>query len=103
MEKDNLLKKAAEDMKFYKLELLNREKNYNKVFGANPNIGVMDPRDFKVGCFAYAGRAQQPARERDNFQAKLMSNAQQGNTAIIPKENYQLIKGILILTWYQVK
>ena len=48
VEKDNLLKKAADDMKFYKLELLNREKNYNKVFGANPNIGVMDPRDAKV-------------------------------------------------------
>jgi hypothetical protein len=27
--KDNALKKAAEDMKFYKLELINREQSYN--------------------------------------------------------------------------
>jgi hypothetical protein len=30
-------------MKFYKLELINREDNYNKVFGNNPNIGVLNP------------------------------------------------------------
>jgi len=43
-QKDNLLKKAAEDMKFYKLELVNRENSYNKMFGTNPNVGVMNPR-----------------------------------------------------------
>jgi hypothetical protein len=37
------LKKAAEDMKFYKLELINREESYNKMFGATPNIGVLNP------------------------------------------------------------
>lgn len=42
--KDNALKKAAEDMKFYKLELINREQSYNQMFGTNPNVGVMDPR-----------------------------------------------------------
>lgn len=41
--KDNLLKKAADDMKFYKLELINREESYNKMFGATPNIGVLNP------------------------------------------------------------
>ena len=41
--KDNLLKKAAEDMKFYKLELINREDSYNKMFGSNPNVGVLNP------------------------------------------------------------
>lgn len=41
--KDNLLKKAAEDMKFYKLELINREESYNKMFGKSPNVGFMDP------------------------------------------------------------
>ena len=30
-------------MKFYKLELINREENYNKVFGAHPTIGVLNP------------------------------------------------------------
>mmetsp|Transcript_17144 Transcript_17144/g.28329 ORF Transcript_17144/g.28329 Transcript_17144/m.28329 type:complete len:109 (+) Transcript_17144:452-778(+) len=31
-----------EDMKYFKLELLNREQNYNKVFGRQPTVGVMD-------------------------------------------------------------
>ena len=42
-QKDNLIKKAAEDMKFYKLELINREESYNKMFGANPNVGLLNP------------------------------------------------------------
>ena len=29
VQKENLLKKAAEDMKFYKLELINREQSFN--------------------------------------------------------------------------
>lgn len=32
-------------MKFFKLELINRETNFNKVFNANPNIGVLNPFD----------------------------------------------------------
>jgi hypothetical protein len=43
VQKDNALKKAAEDMKFYKLELINREDNFNKMFGTNPNVGVINP------------------------------------------------------------
>ena len=30
-------------MKFYKLELINREDSYNKMFGTNPNVGVLNP------------------------------------------------------------
>jgi hypothetical protein len=41
--KEKLLQKAAEDMKFYKLELINREENYNKVFGSNPTVGLINP------------------------------------------------------------
>jgi hypothetical protein len=33
--------KAVEDMQFYKLELVNRETSYNKVFSSNFNVGVM--------------------------------------------------------------
>ena len=33
--------KLVKDMKYYKLELLNREKNFNKLFNASPNVGVM--------------------------------------------------------------
>eukprot|EP00434_Breviolum_minutum_P007806 symbB.v1.2.006891.t1/scaffold413.1/size265838/15 len=35
--------KLLDDMQFYKLELVNREQNYNKVFGAEPTIGIMNP------------------------------------------------------------
>jgi len=30
-------------MKFYKLELINREQSYNQMFGTNPNVGVINP------------------------------------------------------------
>ena len=33
--------KLVKDMKYYKLELVNREKNFNKMFNASPNVGVM--------------------------------------------------------------
>lgn len=34
--KEAAIKKAAEDMRFYKLELINREQSYNAMFGAQP-------------------------------------------------------------------
>lgn len=34
-------------MKFFKLELINRENNFNKVFNANPNVGTLDPNEYK--------------------------------------------------------
>ena len=43
MTQENAIKKAAEDMKFYKLELINREHSYNNMFGNNPNVGLMNP------------------------------------------------------------
>merc|ERR1719482_2167335 len=42
-EKTAQLTQLAAQLQTYKLELVNREQNYNKVFGANPNVGVMDP------------------------------------------------------------
>ena len=35
--------KYVDEMNFYKLELHNREMNYNKMFGANPTVGTVDP------------------------------------------------------------
>jgi len=32
----------------YQLELMNREKNYNKLFSVNPQIGVLNPLQTKV-------------------------------------------------------
>jgi len=40
-------------MKFYKLELQNRESNFNKMFNANPNVGVLNPFDQKVVLFLF--------------------------------------------------
>ena len=37
------------EKRIYQLELMNRETNYNKIFSANPHVGVLDPLQFKVG------------------------------------------------------
>ncbi|NXW09823.1 F184A protein, partial [Fregetta grallaria] len=42
-ERDQLIKKLIEDKKFYQLELVNRETNYNKMFNASPNVGAINP------------------------------------------------------------
>lgn len=42
-QREDQLKKAWHELKFFKLELVNRQNNYNKMFNANPNIGVLDP------------------------------------------------------------
>lgn len=42
-QKEATIKRMVEDMQFYKLELHNREQNYNKVFGAQPTVGIMNP------------------------------------------------------------
>ncbi|XP_062344744.1 protein FAM184A isoform X1 [Cinclus cinclus] len=42
-ERDQLIKKLIEDKKFYQLELVNRETNYNKMLNASPNVGVINP------------------------------------------------------------
>lgn len=38
-QKDAFIKKQEDDMKFYKLELINREQSYNQMFGNNPTVG----------------------------------------------------------------
>jgi len=43
MNKDDIMKKLEGDAKFYKLELINREENYNKVFGVSPLVGIFNP------------------------------------------------------------
>jgi len=37
--KDEFIKKQEDDMKFYKLELINREQSYNQMFGTTPMLG----------------------------------------------------------------
>ncbi|XP_033992157.1 LOW QUALITY PROTEIN: protein FAM184A-like [Trematomus bernacchii] len=42
-ERESLVKKLVDDKKYYQLELVNRETNFNKVFNASPNVGVINP------------------------------------------------------------
>ncbi|XP_073931669.1 protein FAM184A isoform X3 [Castor canadensis] len=42
-ERDQVIKKLIEDNKFYQLELVNRETNFNKVFNTSPAVGVINP------------------------------------------------------------
>uniref|UniRef100_H3DP92 Family with sequence similarity 184 member A n=1 Tax=Tetraodon nigroviridis TaxID=99883 RepID=H3DP92_TETNG len=42
-EREALVKKLVDDKKFYQLELVNRETNFNKVFNASPHVGVINP------------------------------------------------------------
>jgi len=59
--KEGELKKAAEDMKFYKLELINREHTFNNMFGNNPNVGLINPMQAatKVGKMPSSGLMSQ--------------------------------------------
>ncbi|XP_032808230.2 protein FAM184A isoform X2 [Petromyzon marinus] len=42
-DRELLIKKLVEEKKFYQLELVNRETNFNKMFNANPTVGVINP------------------------------------------------------------
>jgi hypothetical protein len=44
VQKDAFIKKQEDDMKFYKLELINREQSYNQMFGSAPNMGGAMPQ-----------------------------------------------------------
>merc|ERR1719427_2280875 len=43
-QKEEQIQQIMVDTKYYKMELVNRETNYNKVFNSNPNVGVLNPR-----------------------------------------------------------
>lgn len=47
IEKEQRVKALIEEKKFYQMELVNRETNFNKVFSASPNVGVLNPLDSK--------------------------------------------------------
>lgn len=42
-EQEQKIKEIIAEKRIYQLELMNREKNYNKLFSASPQIGVLDP------------------------------------------------------------
>ncbi|KAL0244152.1 hypothetical protein GEMRC1_008237 [Eukaryota sp. GEM-RC1] len=48
VQKERDLSKAIQEMQFFKMELVNREEGYNKVFNRNPNVGVVNPLSFNT-------------------------------------------------------
>ncbi|XP_064630713.1 protein FAM184A-like [Lineus longissimus] len=42
-ERELAMKKLLDDKKYYQMELVNRETNFNKVFNSTPNVGVLNP------------------------------------------------------------
>ncbi|BFY98899.1 hypothetical protein BsWGS_01938 [Bradybaena similaris] len=42
-ERETRIKDLIDEKRFYQLELVNRETNFNKVFNANPNVGILNP------------------------------------------------------------
>uniref|UniRef100_A0A8C9PST1 Family with sequence similarity 184 member A n=1 Tax=Spermophilus dauricus TaxID=99837 RepID=A0A8C9PST1_SPEDA len=56
-ERDQVIKKLIEDNKFYQLELVNRETNFNKVFNSSPTVGVINPlAKVSVRCMCMSSR-----------------------------------------------
>uniref|UniRef100_A0A8C0W1W0 Protein FAM184A-like protein n=1 Tax=Castor canadensis TaxID=51338 RepID=A0A8C0W1W0_CASCN len=56
-ERDQVIKKLIEDNKFYQLELVNRETNFNKVFNTSPAVGVINPlAKVSVRCMCMSSR-----------------------------------------------
>nr|KAF6362821.1 family with sequence similarity 184 member A [Pipistrellus kuhlii] len=56
-ERDHVIKKLIEDNKFYQLELVNRETNFNKMFNSSPTVGVINPlAKVSVRCMCMSSR-----------------------------------------------
>ncbi|XP_041368165.1 protein FAM184A-like [Gigantopelta aegis] len=45
-EREMRIKEIIDEKRFYQLELVNRETNFNKVFNSSPNVGVLNPLTF---------------------------------------------------------
>ena len=74
-EKDAALAKAADEMKFFKLELINREENFNKMFNRSPHVGVMQVVKTKGGIGAGAGAGVAGSGKRPPGMATLGGSA----------------------------
>lgn len=42
-DRDELLRKMADEKKYFQMELVNRENNFNKMFNVMPNVGTINP------------------------------------------------------------
>ncbi|GFS08260.1 protein FAM184A-like [Elysia marginata] len=61
-EREVRIKDLIDEKRFYQLELVNRETNFNKVFNTTPNVGVLNP-------------FQKPKKKGDKLSGKLPSLA----------------------------
>ena len=52
-QRDMLLKRMETDKRFYQLELVNRETNFNKVFSADPKVGLLNPLAVGKGLYQH--------------------------------------------------
>ena len=59
--KDAEVARVKEEMQYFKLELVNRENNFNKVFARSPQVGLLDPRAAKAGAPPGMGSAMRVA------------------------------------------
>jgi len=52
-ERDDLLRKLADEKRYFQMELVNRENNFNKMFNVMPNVGTINPllANTKVNSF----------------------------------------------------
>ena len=57
VQKDAFIKKQEDDMKFYKLELINREQSYNQMFGTTPSVGGGQMQMGGMGMGGIGGKA----------------------------------------------
>lgn len=67
VQKDAFIKKQEDDMKFYKLELINREQSYNQMFGTTPSVG--GPA-MQMGGMGMGGIGGKPMMQKQGLQSK---------------------------------
>ena len=56
-------------MKFYKLELINRENSYNQMFGSKPNVAGGGPQIGGNGIGGMSMGGKQPLLQKQNTQS----------------------------------
>jgi hypothetical protein len=62
-EKDREMQKIISNTEYYRLELINRENNFNKIFNKLPQIGVMNPLKITQKAKKTNSRKKTPFRE----------------------------------------
>nr|CAD7399318.1 unnamed protein product [Timema poppensis] len=72
-EKDRELASLTEEKRFYQMELVNRETNYNRLFNSQPIVGVMDTLQHRRGKGSSGGCA--PSNKANSKQITLVTSS----------------------------